>query len=60
LRLLTGSPAIDAGKNDYIAGTLSDLDGNRRISDGNRDGTATVDMGAYESEAYYFLPIVKR
>jgi hypothetical protein len=26
----------------------TDMDGNRRIVDGNSDGTPTVDMGAYE------------
>jgi hypothetical protein len=49
LRLSTTSPCIDAGYNDALPPTVStDLDGYRRIVDGNNDGTATVDMGAYE------------
>jgi len=56
LHLLPGSPCIDAGTNDIdnpdtpAVETLPDKDvaGNPRIIDGNLDGTATVDMGAYE------------
>ncbi len=48
----TSSPCIDAGCNAYVtaAGITEDLDGKPRIVDGNypSDGTATVDMGAYE------------
>jgi len=44
-RLSTGSPCIDAGNNVDVVGT-TDLDGNRRISNG------TVDMGAYEVQRY--------
>jgi hypothetical protein len=50
-RLQATSPCIDAGNNSYIpVGVTTDLDGNPRIVDGNTppDGTATVDMGAYE------------
>lgn len=46
-RLLATSPCIDSGDNDADA-TSTDLDGNPRIVDGDLDGTATVDMGAYE------------
>jgi parallel beta-helix repeat protein len=46
-RLLATSPCIDAGSNDLVT-TATDLDGNDRIIDGDLDGTATVDMGAYE------------
>jgi len=47
--ILPGSEAIDAGNNAAVpAGVTIDLDGNPRIVDGNGDGTATVDMGAYE------------
>jgi len=46
-RLQAGSPCIDTG--DDAAVTVSiDLDGNPRIIDGDGDGVATVDMGAYE------------
>jgi len=41
-----GSPCIDAGTNDGAPG--GDMDGNDRPIDGNGDGTATTDMGAYE------------
>ncbi|MCS6806271.1 MAG: right-handed parallel beta-helix repeat-containing protein [Acidobacteriota bacterium] len=47
-RLQSNSPAIDRGSNAAIAGVTTDLAGNPRIVDGNRDGTATVDLGAYE------------
>jgi predicted outer membrane repeat protein len=49
LRLHEASPAIDAGSNSLVpSGVTTDLDGNLRIVDGNNDGTAVVDMGAYE------------
>ena len=46
-RLQTNSPCIDRGSNTY-APNLPDLDGNARMVDGDTNGTATVDMGAYE------------
>ena len=54
-RLLPGSPAIDAGDNSLAVdanGTLlqSDQRGELRLFDGNGDGTATVDIGAVESQ----------
>ncbi len=61
LRLQSGSPCIDAGNNymDYyprVPGLQllpdTDLDGNWRIVDGNGDGTARVDMGAYENQGH--------
>jgi serine protease len=42
------SPAIDAGDNTAPWMLTVDLDGAARISDGNFDGVARVDMGAYE------------
>ncbi|MCP4537840.1 MAG: hypothetical protein GY832_11910, partial [Chloroflexi bacterium] len=42
-------PAIDSGLNSAITVT-TDLDGNPRLVDGDLDGTATVDMGAYERQ----------
>jgi len=59
LRLQSGSPCIDHGNNyedyDMLAPGFqplpaTDMDGNWRIMDGNNDGTATVDMGAYENQ----------
>ncbi|MHC4659606.1 MAG: S8 family serine peptidase [Planctomycetota bacterium] len=61
-RLLAGSPCIDAGDNNGVPADTADLDGdgnttesipfdldgNPRIVDGNSDGNAVVDMGAYE------------
>lgn len=57
LKLPSGSPCLDAGSNyaDYdpitpgfLALPEQDLGGGIRILDGNGDGDATVDMGAYE------------
>jgi len=44
--LRRGSPCIDAGTNQNCPAT--DKDGTRRPLDGNGDGRATCDMGAYE------------
>jgi hypothetical protein len=47
LALTIGSPCIDTGDNGVVTGD-HDLAGNPRIVDGNGDGVAVVDMGAYE------------
>jgi hypothetical protein len=44
--LQAGSPAIDAGTAQTAP--IIDFDGNGRPADGNGDGTATVDIGAFE------------
>jgi predicted outer membrane repeat protein len=63
LHLSSGSPAIDSGTNSAIS-LPTDLDGDPRIVDGDGDGTATVDMGAYELQTYdagfLYLPIIFR
>ncbi len=50
------SPVIDKGNNALITAAL-DLAGNTRITDGDGDGTATVDFGAYETAAGIVLPL---
>ena len=48
-RLQSTSPCIDTGDNTFVpSGVDGDLDGSKRIVDGDSDGTATVDIGAYE------------
>jgi len=48
--LLEGSPCIDAGDPDTLSLNLPpyDIIGNQRIWDGDGNGTAIIDMGAYE------------
>ena len=46
MALLAGSPAIDAGNNS--SAPAIDQRGTTRILDGNGDGTATIDIGAFE------------
>lgn len=48
LRLQSGSPAVDTASNVAALSGVPDRDGNPRVVDGNSDGTATVDMGAFE------------
>ncbi len=51
-RLSSDSPSIDAGDNAAVpSGTATDLNGNSRIVDGDSNGEATVDMGAFEFQA---------
>jgi uncharacterized repeat protein (TIGR01451 family) len=54
LRLQVDSPAIDAG-NTLSVTVATDLAGNPRIADGDGDGRAAVDMGAYEREGILAL-----
>jgi len=48
LRVRPGSPVLDAGTADSVT-TATDLLGNDRIQDNDGDGTAAVDLGAYEA-----------
>lgn len=52
-RLAPGSPGIDAGLNNFATET-TDLAGNPRIVDGDGNGVATIDMGAYELQDEIF------
>jgi len=61
--LLSGSPAIDAG--DSATCATADQRGGVRPVDGNGDGNAICDIGAYEfgamiPSAWLYLPLVTR
>lgn len=47
-QLRAGSPCIDTGDNEAPGLPESDLDVNPRIVDGDGDGVAVIDMGAFE------------
>lgn len=53
LHLRQGSPAIDSGEPTPAAGNERDVEGNPRVQDGNGDGTAVRDIGAFE---HTFVP----
>jgi len=50
LHLTAGSPCIDAGTNAISTLEIEDYEDNPRVIDGNLDGAAVVDMGAYEHQ----------
>lgn len=52
MRLQQGSPCIDAGSNTANALPGSDFNGYTRVIDGNGDGSAVVDLGAFENIGY--------
>jgi len=56
--LSTASPAIDSGNNAHLPGSIIlDIALQPRLTDGDGNSIATVDMGAYESEGDDTLPI---
>ena len=57
-RLRSGSPGIDGGT-DLSPWTRSDFNGLRRPLDGNRDGVAAFDMGAFEFNPLFFTSITR-
>jgi len=46
--LQKNSPCIDAGNNTAPGLPEKDIEGNERVIDGDKDGNAVVDVGAYE------------
>jgi hypothetical protein len=56
--LLGGSPAIDSGNNPNCL--KIDQRGVHRPIDGDGDGTATCDIGAFEKGMNLFLPLLKK
>jgi hypothetical protein len=48
--LAPGTPCLDSGLNGLAAISDTDVEGNPRVVDGNGDGNAVVDMGAYEKQ----------
>ena len=51
------SPSVDAGSNEALPEDIStDLDGHPRFIDGDHDGVAEVDMGAYEFQGGVSCP----
>jgi hypothetical protein len=49
-RLSSSSPCVDAGDRATPPGDGEDITGETRVVDGDHDGKAVVDMGAYEYE----------
>jgi len=67
LRLLPGSPAINAGGNSLVQFDDLDINYNGIIAetmpydlDNNSRFIGTVDLGAYEAEIYLYLPVIRK
>ncbi|WP_193213649.1 right-handed parallel beta-helix repeat-containing protein [Luteolibacter marinus] len=54
LRVLSGSSLIDAGSGAAVTSEL-DLGGRPRVQDGDADGSAVVDLGAFEASSPIFV-----
>ena len=54
----SGSPCVDTGDNSVVT-EPNDLAGSPRIVDGDWNGTATVDMGAYELQSRHIHNITQ-
>ena len=55
--LSAGSPLVDAGTPGVLPEGTADRDGSPRPSDGNGDGTATSDVGAFELQGTGVSPV---
>jgi parallel beta-helix repeat protein len=58
-RLQFGAPVIDRGNSAAAGVPTTDLDGRSRILDGDGDGVAVVDMGAYETQAIQTVTVTQ-
>ncbi|MFN8446394.1 MAG: choice-of-anchor Q domain-containing protein [Caldilineaceae bacterium] len=53
LHIALSSPAADVGSNTLVSPTLTgDLDHRPRLTDGDGNGSAVIDLGAYEFQRY--------
>jgi hypothetical protein len=55
----SASPCVDTGANGAPGLPATDLAGNPRIVDGDRNGTVIVDMGAYEYQSWLIRNITQ-